>query len=110
MSEPVGTVGEEAARLFEAVQDWMRGAATEQPHPVAAECRICPVCALLGVLRTARPEVFDHLVDATGSLLAAFRVALEAHERHWARRRGAPVERIDLAGGFDPAGSGAGSA
>lgn len=96
----VGTVAEEAAKLFEALSDWARGhTGVLHDLPLAtgsAECRLCPVCQLLGTLRAARPETFDHLLDATGSLVAALRSAVDAHERSWAARRTPGVEKIDV--------------
>jgi len=98
-----GPVAEEAAKLFEALQAWARGAAASggaygAGHVAtdAAECRLCPFCQLLGLARSARPETFEHLLDATGSLVAALRSVLDAHERDWASRRSGPLERIDI--------------
>jgi hypothetical protein len=62
----------------------------------SAECQLCPVCQLIGVLKGTRPEVVAHLAEAAGSLLAAVRAAVDAHERDWAARRPAGVERIDI--------------
>lgn len=97
-----GSVGEEAARLFEAVQDWVRRT-TDDPSPRiatgSAECTVCPVCQALALLRSARPETFAHLAEAMTALVAAGRDLLESHAGHGeARRRpGRPdVERIDV--------------
>ncbi|MDQ1603809.1 MAG: hypothetical protein QOE01_1654 [Actinomycetota bacterium] len=92
-----GSLGEEAARLAEAVQEWLRAstaggglggafagasrasaardvwAAATQPSTDGAECSVCPVCALLRLVRHARPEVFEHLSDAAASFTAALR-------------------------------------
>jgi hypothetical protein len=101
-----GSLGEEAARLAEAVQDWLRTstaggglggafagasrasaardvwAAATQPSSDGAECNVCPVCALLRLVRHARPEVFEHLSDAAASFTAALRdLAGEAGRR-----------------------------
>jgi hypothetical protein len=114
MSEPVGSLGEEAGRLLAAMEEWLSGAREKVGATVGAtvgaaagdlgasghtgpECRICPVCQGLHLLRTARPEVFDHLTEAGMALLAALRATVEASERAWARPRpDAPVERIDI--------------
>lgn len=120
MTSP-GPLGEEAAKLVEAVQEWLRGAAggsvagaagaaTGAAEKVAsaasyvsshiangsAECQLCPVCQLLAALRGSRPEVFEHLQAASGSFLQAMRAAIEAHEHTWAATRRSPVERIDI--------------
>jgi hypothetical protein len=93
MTSP-GPLAEEAARLVEALADWARGATGELPLATgSAECRLCPVCQLLAVMRTARPETFAHLVDAAGSLTAALRTMVDGHT-HGDATRG--VQRIDL--------------
>jgi hypothetical protein len=101
-----GSAAEEATRLFEAVQERARRTAgdgrdlgehwSDHIATGAPECRLCPVCQLIGLLRDSRPEVAGHLADAAGSLLAALRSALLAHERDWTARRRAGVERIDI--------------
>jgi hypothetical protein len=97
MTEP-GPLGDEAARLLEALQTWVRGATgnlgAERIATDSPECRLCPVCLLLSVIRGAQPEVFEHLVEAAGSLALALRTAVEAHDH--APRRGRGVERIDI--------------
>lgn len=100
------SAAEEAARLFDAVQQWARrtagdgktagGAWTEHIATGSAECRLCPVCQAIALLREARPEVALHLTEAASSLLAAVRSALLAHEQEWTARRSAGVERIDI--------------
>ena len=98
----LGSAAEEAARLFEAVQDWVRstsGGAGAGELPIATgapECQICPLCQALALLRSSRPETFAHLSDAAASLLAALRSAVDAHEREWAARPAANMERIDI--------------
>jgi hypothetical protein len=96
-----GSVGEEAAKLVEALADWARGAdwmkAAGGELPLAtgsAECTLCPICQALSLARRARPETFAHLADATTSFLAAVRTVVETHEHGGAH--GSGVERIDL--------------
>jgi hypothetical protein len=102
-SDGIGSVAEEAARLFAAFESWVKdaagGATTLVDAHVAngsAECQLCPVCRLISLLRGTRPEVFEHLVDATTSMLAAMRAAMDAHERSWSSRRHSPVQHIDI--------------
>ena len=102
-SERVGSVTEEAARLFAAFESWARDAASGASAAVdshiandSAECQLCPVCRMISLLRGTRPEVFEHLVDATTSMLAAMRAAIDAHEHSWASRRNSPVQHIDI--------------
>ncbi len=99
MSEDLGSAAEEAARLFEAVQEWaQRSSGTISDHIATGspECRLCPVCQLISLLRDTRPEVALHLAEAASSLLAAVRAAVAAHEREWSGRSGQGVERIDI--------------
>lgn len=91
-----GSLGEEAGRLFEAVQDLLG----DRLATGSTECRLCPVCQLIGLLRTAQPAVAEHLADAVTSLLAAYRAVIEAHEQQWAAKRpsgrATGVEHIDI--------------
>ena len=94
MTATPGPLGEEAARLVEALTEWARGQGEDVPIATgSAECRLCPVCQLLTLMRHARPETFAHLMDATAALAAAARTVVEAHH-HGAGSTG--VERIDL--------------
>ena len=100
--DETGSVAEEAARLFEAVQDWVRRT-TEDPSPRiatgSAECTVCPLCQALALLRSARPETFAHLAEAMTALVAAGRDLLESHAGHAdsRRRQSHPdVERIEV--------------
>jgi hypothetical protein len=95
-----GPLADEAARLFEAVQDWARRT-TADPGPRIAtgspECTACPVCQALALLRSARPETFAHLAEAMAALVAAGRDLLDAHAGHRpSRPDGGGVERIDV--------------
>jgi hypothetical protein len=103
-----GPLGEEAVRLVEALSQWVgthwpgaQGARGGADLPLAngsAECRVCPFCQVLSVVRHTRPEVFGHLTDASSSFVAAVRAAVESHAEHagaGAAGRGG-VERIDL--------------
>ena len=98
-TDGLGTAAEEAARLFEAVQEWAQrnsGSLSDHIATGGPDCRLCPVCQLIGLLRETRPEVAQHLTEAAGSLLAALRAAVAAHEREWSRRASQGVERIDI--------------
>lgn len=93
-----GGLGEEAARLVEALAGWAAqwtgSSLGERIATGAPECQVCPMCLLLRMVRGARPETMEHLLDAAGSLSAALRSALVEHQRHWAARGGQPVEHI----------------
>jgi hypothetical protein len=103
-----GTVAEEATRLLEAMQEWAtahdhafdgvaagEAAGASGPH-LGPECRYCPVCQLIAVVRGTRPDVAAHLAEAAAGLLEAVRRAIVTHEGAWASRPERPVERIDI--------------
>ncbi len=90
--EPVGSVHQETARLFAALEGaaaaWSRGEARGAAGGAAAEgangpagapgtshlpttCGTCPLCLALDRLGRSRPEVLDHLTDAVQALGAA---------------------------------------
>jgi hypothetical protein len=118
----IGSLGEEAARLFAAATDWARqhtgdaaaaadSAATgpadwlghEHIATGAPECRWCPVCQAISLLRTTSPDLKEHV----GSLVVVARQILDSvaetvgQPEPEAKPRPEPkpkpdVERIDL--------------
>jgi hypothetical protein len=90
---PHGSIGEEAAKLTEAVQDWLGERTGRAPRDVWAmatgeseefhspECRVCPLCRAMRFFMTMNPQVLEHLTDAAASLSAAMRVMGEDGER-----------------------------
>ena len=129
--EDVGSVGEEAAKLFGVLSDWARtqdaghvaddlgerltAAARSVNDHVATggeDCRYCPVCQAIGVVRSTSPEVRAHLTSAAGSLVQAVAGLLATHvptdaQTGQSRQAGqssqpdrdrGPVEHIDLDG------------
>lgn len=152
--EPVGSVGEEAAKLFGALSAWAQEQAQEQAREQAHEqeqraweegpehgegpsagapgaarsaaghaasarealaqglhqvgehlgtsgpdCRWCPVCQVVHVVRQTSPEVRAHLASAAGSLMQAA-AGLMATTPPPAGR--GPVEHIDLDDASEP--------
>ena len=116
--DEVGSVAEEAAKLFSALQDWAKesggahaGAAASAASGLAAglrdvnehiatgaeECRYCPVCRGIDLVRQTSPEVKAHLAVAASSLLQAAAGLLETQVPGDAQRT-AGVEKIDLDG------------
>jgi hypothetical protein len=116
--DPVGSVGEEAAKLFAALSGWARdqgtpnfgaaagtaaGAAaamSETIHTVnehiatgSEDCRYCPVCQVIHAVRTTSPEVKEHLAVAASSLMHAAAGLLATHVP---QDRASAVEKIDL--------------
>lgn len=99
--EPVGSVAEEAAKLFGAVSGWARehgdafGALSDELHAHLAtdapECTWCPVCRVVAAVRQTSPEVRAHLTSAATSLALAVSGMLSTQTP-----RDTAVERIDL--------------
>lgn len=117
----IGSVGEEAMKLFGALADAARQQAGEaagsaggfaaqaaaMAHDVNqhistgdAECRYCPVCRVVHAVRQTSPEVRTHLMVAASSLLQAAAGFMETLPppagSEGANPRGAEVEHIDL--------------
>ena len=118
--ESVGSVGEEAAKLLGALSEWARdqgtdyagtaaGAAASFAHAVrdvndhiateGEDCRYCPVCKAIHVVRSTSPEVREHLSIAASSLMHAAAGLLATNTAD--RSGSSPVEKIDLDGGTD---------
>jgi hypothetical protein len=83
----VGSVAEEAAKLFGAFSEWAREHDPEEHLATGApqgkvECDWCPVCRAAHLVRECGPEVRTHLTSAAASLLqaAAARVAAAGRE------------------------------
>jgi len=113
----VGSVSEEALKLFGALSDWARDhgpdlgqglsgladQAAASVHDVnehlatgAPECTYCPICRAVHVVRQTSPEVRAHLAVAASSLLQAAAGLLATAVPDDARGRAGGVERIDL--------------
>jgi hypothetical protein len=116
-SEEVGSVGEEAAKLFGALSGWARdhggdlggglgdlaGHAGEAVRNLdehlatgAPECQWCPVCRTVHAIREVSPEVREHLATAAASLMQAAAGVLAATAHQHGSARQADVEHIDL--------------
>ena len=117
--EPVGSLAEEAAKLLAALQGWSQetgadyaGAAAGMAHGAAsalhdvnehiatggADCRYCPVCRTIAVLRETSPEVKAHLGTAAASLMHAVAelMATRVPDEPKKARPEPSVEKIDL--------------
>ena len=121
----VGSVGEEAAKLFGALADLARqqgtgmgaslGGLVEHAGSMAkevndhlatdsVECRYCPVCRVVHAVRETSPEVRTHLLTAATSLLQAAAGLLETvpPPESEGSQRGPEVQRIGLDEGGEP--------
>ncbi|MFE3324186.1 DUF5304 domain-containing protein [Streptomyces sp. NPDC059176] len=102
-----GSAGEELRKLLDAVADKV----SSLQNPLLGAAAQNTVQQLIGQAKAAvepvverNPQVFDHLASAGNELLAAYRAAVQGHERRWTRdeapgRRDegpGPGEKIDL--------------
>ena len=98
-------LADEAARLVAAVEEWLRGGGFSgglsqglswaQAHVGGAqECKLCPVCQMLALVRSTSPEVYEHLAEAAASVAKAGQVFADNLARHRAERPS--VQRIDI--------------
>jgi len=113
--QDIGSVGEEAAKLLGALGDWAKtqsGGHTDNVAGLAdglgerlrdinehlatdsVECRYCPVCRVIHVVRSASPEVRDNLLIATTALMQAAAGFLATQAPRQEATTG--VEHIDL--------------
>jgi len=110
-SEHVGSLPEEAAKLFAVLQG--RAADHSPPPPpgdapaargsgsghasASPECRYCAWCQLLRAAKATSPEVREHLTSAATSFALALQGWLDTPaERHRDAERESPLEKIDL--------------
>lgn len=80
--DEVGSLADEAAKLFAVAADWARehtegsaasgggpgarlrdGLSDEHIATGASECRWCPVCQAIGLLRSTSPDVKEHVAS-----------------------------------------------
>ena len=113
--EEVGSVGEEAAKLFSVLSGWARDAGVSSSEAAAdagqgladavrgidqhiatggEECRYCPLCRVIQAARDTSPEVKAHLASAAGSLMHAAAGVLSTQVPRSDPPAG--VEKIDL--------------
>ncbi len=69
-------LGEDAQRLFAAVQDWARRT-LPPPEADASTCEWCPVCSFVAVLRGERPDLTERMAEAGAAVVTAVRALLE---------------------------------
>ena len=97
-----GSVGDEAAKLLEAVQDWARSTfgegASARMSTGSPECEWCPLCQLVAVLRGDRPETTEKIVAAGTAMMSALRSLLDPPASPTDHEEAPParVQRIDL--------------
>ncbi|WP_067438119.1 hypothetical protein [Nocardioides jensenii] len=115
--EPVGSVGDEAAKLLGALSGWARSQGSDLGHGLgdlaagaahaahdvnehiatgAAECAYCPICRAMHVVRELSPEVKNHLASASASLMQAAAALMASQVPDDGKKREDGVEHIDL--------------
>jgi hypothetical protein len=95
--EPVGGVGDEAAKLLGALADWAGDHAREVNDHIAtgdAECLYCPICRTVHAVREASPEAKAQLAQAASTFLQAAAGLLSAASG--AEPPSSRVQHIDL--------------
>jgi len=100
MSPPeTAGLAEEARRLMDALDEKLPGwMCAESLNTGAPECRVCPLCRLVGLLRDR--EEAQGLLDALGNVSAAVLGLLDSvlddRRRQGGSRSDPPVEHIDI--------------
>ena len=112
--DEVGSAAEEAAKLLGALSAWAKthggdlgnglsDIASAALHDVdehiatgAPECRYCPVCRVVHVVRDVNPEVRTHLMMAGANLMQAAAALMATAVQDDKDRASGGVERIDL--------------
>lgn len=91
-----GSLSEEALKLAETLQSWLSTGSAMTGAGNASECKVCPLCQVIGVVNTMRPEVLGHLTEAGFALAAAFKAATESSQRAWTGSNRPPVQHIKV--------------
>lgn len=116
---PSGGVADEAAKALSALEGWLRSVSVaSSPHVgdgvpdlvhlagttggpntrTPATCEFCPICQLIAAARHARPDVLEHLADAFGAVMLAFRAVTEPpHTDDATEQPEAPAEQLATA-------------
>ena len=90
-----GSAADELRKLAEVVTEKLQ----ELSSPIMglpAQALLSQARTVLGQARDRNPELFDHLAAAGSELLAAYRSAVDTHERRWTNDKPSQSERIDL--------------
>jgi hypothetical protein len=91
-----GSLSEEALKLAETLQTWLSTGSAMTGAGTASECKVCPLCQVIGVVNTMRPEVLGHLTEAGFALAAAFKAATESSQQPGTGSNRPPVQHIKV--------------
>lgn len=89
---PVGSLAEEAAKLADALQDWVGHNISDG----SAACRVCPLCQLIAWVRQVNPEAVDQISTQVQGLAGAVRTLIESLAAEGGRSRDGGVQKIKL--------------
>jgi hypothetical protein len=99
--DPIGSIGDEAAKLLGALSDWAGDHVGDKARDLNehlatgdAECLYCPICRAVHAVRGASPEVKAQLAGAASTLLQAAAGLLSAAAG--AEPTASRVQHIDL--------------
>ena len=117
-NDSVGSVGEEAIKLLNALQGWARESGSDYANAAAGvaseaassfhslnehiatggeDCRYCPICQVISTVRETSPEVKEHLSTAATSFMHAVAGVMATQMPGEAKgQRDSGVEKIDL--------------
>lgn len=122
-ADAIGSVAEEAAKLFGALSGWAKTQGSDLGHGVAdaassaahaahevnehlatgsAECQFCPICRTVHVVRELSPEVRNHLAMAGANLMQAAAALMatavpdQSKPGHGGRDASEDLEKIDI--------------
>ncbi|TCJ23712.1 hypothetical protein [Nocardioides jejuensis] len=122
----VGSVAEETAKLLGALSGWAKEHGADAGAGLGAglggvfqeanahfatggeDCKYCPLCRVVHIVRESSPEVRTHLAIAAASIAQAASAVLQAAVPEEAKASGGqharrdPVEKIDLEDDFGP--------
>ncbi len=93
-----GSAADELRRLLDAVADKVSTFQTSMPGMAAqgaVQQLVSQAKAAVEPVIERNPEIFDHLAAAGGELLAAYRSAVEGHERRWTQQPSTPKDAED---------------
>lgn len=76
--DEIGSLSEEAAKLFGAFSGWAREQADGHLATGSDECTMCPICRTVHAVRQLGPEVTAHLTSAMTSLAEAVEAVMAA--------------------------------
>lgn len=102
-TDPFGAAAEEAARLVDALGQWLGARSATRSGGLdlgylnthiatgAAECKLCPLCQLISLARQSSPELGQRLEEAMEAVLALARTAFDGLERQRAAKPEGPA-------------------